>query len=208
MKLPIKGTHKITSPFGPRVHPISGRHSNHNGVDLISTNKDQGIYAPEGGRVTAARKSNAPGGGYGWYVKAIGDSGHEHIFAHMKSGSLKVKLGDRFDEGDRLGTIGATGNVTGPHLHWEVRVSGKFTDPMDYLGVTPKPSVAPQPPKPSVAPVSPPKFKDWEIYTVKRGDTAWGISRRFGVTVKEIAAWNRLKNASVILVGQKLKIKR
>jgi murein DD-endopeptidase MepM/ murein hydrolase activator NlpD len=91
MKLPIKGSYRITSPFGPRVHPISGRQSNHDGVDLISTNKDQGIYAPEGGRVTAARKSNAPGGGYGWYVKAIGDSGHEHIFAHMKSGSLKVK---------------------------------------------------------------------------------------------------------------------
>lgn len=200
MKLPIKGTHKITSPFGPRVHPISGKQSNHNGVDLISTNKDQGIYAPEGGRVTAARKSNAPGGGYGWYVKAIGDSGHEHIFAHMKSGSLKVKTGDRFDEGDKLGTIGATGNVTGAHLHWEVRVSGKFTDPMDHLNsAKPENSVTPKPV--SVAP-------QWITYTVKRGDTVWAIARRYGVSVAEIAAWSGLKNANVIRVGQKLKIKR
>lgn len=204
MKLPIKGSYKITSPFGPRVHPISGRHSNHNGVDLISTNKDQGIYAPEGGRVTAARKSNAPGGGYGWYVKAIGDSGHEHIFAHMRTGSLKVKLGDKFDEGDRLGTIGATGNVTGAHLHWEVRVKGKFTDPMEHLSTN-------APERPSVAPVTPPKpapVSEFITYTVKRGDTVWAISRRYGVSVKEIAAWNGLKNANVILVGQKLKIKR
>lgn len=203
MKLPIKGTYRITSPFGPRVHPISGRRSNHNGVDLISTNKDQGIYAPIGGRVTAARKSNAPGGGYGWYVKAIDTEGNEHIFAHMKSGSLKVKLGDTFDQGDRLGTIGATGNVTGPHLHWEVRVKGKFTDPMDHLGQ----SAAP---KPSVAPVRPvaPKPSEWITYTVKRGDTVWAISRRFGVTVKQIAEWSGLKNANVIRVGQKLRIKR
>lgn len=204
MKLPIKGSYKITSPFGPRVHPISKRQSNHNGVDLISTDSDQGIYAPEGGRVTAARKSNAPGGGYGWYVKAIGDSGHEHIFAHMKAGSLKVKTGDRFDAGDRLGTIGATGNVTGAHLHWEVRVKGKFTDPMDHLDSAKPVSVAPEPAKP-VERIMP---SEWITYTVKRGDTAWGISKRYGVTVKEIADWNRLRNASVIRVGQKLKIKR
>jgi LysM repeat protein len=99
-------------------------------------------------------------------------------------------------------------------LHWEVRVKGKFTDPMDHLGkpeisVTPKPvSVAPQAPKPVVAPVTAPKFKDWEIYTVKRGDTVWAISRRYGVSVGEIAAWNGMKNANVLRVGQRLKIKR
>jgi murein DD-endopeptidase MepM/ murein hydrolase activator NlpD len=200
MKHPLKGTHKITSPFGPRVHPISGKHSNHNGVDLISLG-DQTIYAPEGGRITAARKSTAPGGGYGYYIKMVGDSGHEHILAHMKSKSFKVKEGDLVDQGDALGRIGATGNVTGPHCHWEVRVQGKFTDPLDHLTTD-------APEKPSVAPVTAPKPPEVKTHTVVRGDTVWALSRKYGVTVKEIAEWSGLKNASVIQVGQKLTVKK
>lgn len=200
MKHPLKGTWKITSPFGPRVHPISGKHSDHNGVDLIS-NGDQIIYAPEGGKITAARKSTAPGGGYGYYVKMTGDSGHEHILAHMKSKSFKVKEGQTVDQGDALGRIGATGNVTGPHLHWEVRVKGQFTDPMEHLATD-------TPEKPSVAPVTASKPPEVKTYTVKRGDTVWAISRKFGVTVKEIAEWSGLNNANIIRVGQKLTIKK
>ena len=200
MKHPLKGTHKITSPFGPRVPPISGAHSNHNGVDLISLG-DQTIYAPEGGRITAARKSTAPGGGYGYYIKMTGDSDNEHILAHMKSKSFKVKEGDLVDQGDALGKIGATGNVTGVHLHWEVRVKGKFTDPLDHITTD-------APKKPSVAPVKPPKPTEVKTHTVVRGETVWAISRKYGVTVKEIAEWSGLKSANIILVGQKLTIKK
>lgn len=199
MKLPLKGKHKITSPFGPRTHPISGQASHHNGVDLISY-ADQTIYAPIGGRITAARKSTAPGGGYGYYVKMIDTDGNEQIFAHMKARSLKVKVGDTVETGDPLGTIGATGNVTGPHLHWEVRVKGKFTDPMDHIKDAPE--------KPAKAPVKPQPKDEWFTYTVKRGDTVWGISRRYGHSVADIARWNKLANASIIRVGQKLRIKK
>lgn len=197
MKLPLKASHKITSPFGERIHPISGKRSHHNGVDLISYG-DQTIYAPIGGKITEARKSTAPGGGYGQYVKMLDTDGNEHIFAHMKNGSFKVKKGDTVKTGDALGTIGATGNVTGPHLHWEVRVKGKFTDPMDHLDAPEKPQDAPQRPQ----------ADSWVVHTVKRGDTVWALSRRYGVTVKEIADWNKMKNASVIRVGQKLRIKQ
>jgi murein DD-endopeptidase MepM/ murein hydrolase activator NlpD len=201
MKHPLKGNNKITAQFGPWVHPISGKHTNHNGVDLISLD-NQTIYAPEGGEITAARKSNAAGGGYGYYIKMVGDSGHEHILAHMKSKSFEVSTGDLVDQGDELGTIGATGNVTGAHLHWEVRVRGKFTNPLDHI----TDDVAPEPePMPAVFTAT---KKLPTIHTVVRGDTVWALSREFGVSVRQIAEWSGLKNASVIRVGQKLTVKK
>lgn len=139
IEYPIKGklnrNFKITSPFGPRVHPISGRRSNHNGVDLIRKDgkPNEPILAPEAGRILAARKSNHPTGGYGYYVKMQGKSGAVHLMAHMVKNSLKVKKGDVVEQGDVLGLMGTTGNSTGVHLHWEVRVKGKFTDPIKWM---------------------------------------------------------------------------
>jgi len=136
---PIKGSlnrnFKITSPFGPRVHPISGRKSNHNGVDLIRKDGKHGepILAPESGRILAARKSNHPTGGYGYYVKMQGKSGVVHLMAHMVKKSLRVEKGDVVEQGDVLGLMGTTGNSTGVHLHWEVRVNGKFVDPITWI---------------------------------------------------------------------------
>jgi LysM repeat protein len=196
MKNPLKGNNKITAQFGPWVHPISGRHTNHNGVDLISLD-NQTIYAPEGGEITAARKSNAAGGGYGYYIKMVGDSGHEHILAHMKSKSFEVATGDTIKQGDELGTIGASGNVTGEHLHWEVRVNGKFTNPLDHITEDVAPEPKPEPAKSATI-----------THTVVRGDTVWALSRKHNVTVRQIAEWSKLKNASVILVGQKLIVKK
>ena len=200
MKHPLKGSNKVTSPFGPRIHPISGQQSDHNGVDLISLD-NQTIYAPEGGKITAARKSNAPGGGYGYYIKMVGDSGHEHILAHMKSKSFEVSTGDLIDQGDALGTIGETGNVTGKHCHWEVRVNGKFTDPLDHITDDVEPESEPEP--------TPEPAKSATItHTVIRGDTVWALSRKHNVSVRQIAEWSNLKNASVIRVGQKLTVKK
>lgn len=141
IKYPIKGElnkqFKITSPFGKRVHPISKKVSMHNGVDLVKkTGKSLGepILAPEAGRILEARKSTAPGGGYGYYVKMQGKSGVVHLLAHMVPNSLKVKKGWVVEQGDVLGLLGSSGNSTGPHLHWEVRVNGKFVDPIDWIG--------------------------------------------------------------------------
>src|SRR6056297_650024 len=106
---PIKGclnrNFKITSPFGPRVHPISGRKSNHNGVDLIrkDAKPNEPILAPEAGRILTSRKSNHPTGGYGYYVKMQGKSGVVHLMAHMVKDSLRVSKGDVVEQGDVLG---------------------------------------------------------------------------------------------------------
>lgn len=147
IQYPIKGSlnrqFKITSPFGPRVHPISGRKSNHNGVDLVRKDgkPNEPILAPEAGKILAARKSNHPTGGYGYYVKMQGKSGVVHLMAHMVRNSLKVRSGDVVEQGDVLGLMGTTGNSTGVHLHWEVRVKGKFVDPIKWIGQNGEPEL-------------------------------------------------------------------
>jgi murein DD-endopeptidase MepM/ murein hydrolase activator NlpD len=145
---PIKGDldkqFKITSPFGTRKHPITGKISNHNGLDLVKrSGKSEGepIIAPETGKVLEARKSTAPGGGYGYFVKLQGKSGTVHLLAHMIPNSLKVKKGWVVEQGDVLGLLGTSGASTGPHVHWETRVKGKFVDPLTMVGSTGKPKL-------------------------------------------------------------------
>ena len=145
---PIKGEldkqFKITSPFGTRKHPITGKVSNHNGLDLVKkSGKSEGepILAPEAGKVLEARKSTAIGGGYGYYVKLQGKSGTVHVLAHMIPNSLKVKSGWVVEQGDILGLLGTSGASTGPHVHWETRVKGKFVDPLTMIGSNGMPSL-------------------------------------------------------------------
>lgn len=129
---PVGAKYTITSPFGWRKHPITGTRRLHAGVDLVTGKKVQPIMAPEDGVVLEARKSTAPGGGYGWFVKMRGKSGATHLFAHLVPNSIKVKKGDRVEQKTELGTMGTSGASTGIHLHWEVR--GKVpVDPIKWL---------------------------------------------------------------------------
>lgn len=128
---PVKGKYRITSPFGWRVHPITGKRRLHAGVDIVTGRASTAIIAPEAGRVIEARLSNAPGGGYGYYVKFKGISGATHLMAHMRQ-DLAVKKGDRVKQGQKLGIMASTGASTGVHLHWEVR--GKLpVDPIKWM---------------------------------------------------------------------------
>lgn len=129
---PVGAKYTITSPYGWRKHPITGARRLHAGVDLVTSKKVQPIIAPEDGVVLEARKSTAPGGGYGWFVKMKGKSGATHLFAHMVEGSLVVKKGDRVKQSAKLGVLGNSGASTGPHCHWEVR--GKVpVDPIKWM---------------------------------------------------------------------------
>jgi len=137
IQYPIKGDlnkdFRITSPFGPRVHPITGQQRNHNGTDFVMTSGRRGepILAAEPGLVLESRKSTAAGGGYGYYVKIQGqETGAVHIYAHMVAGSLVVKKGQIVKAGQVLGNMGTTGASTGVHLHWETIVGGRPIDPL------------------------------------------------------------------------------
>ena len=129
---PVKGKYSVSSPFGWRLHPITGKRRLHAGVDIVTGRKDTAIIAPEDGVVIEARKSTAPGGGYGWFVKYKGISGATHLMAHLVENSVAVKKGERVKQGQKLGIMGTTGASTGIHLHWEVR--GRVpVDPIKWM---------------------------------------------------------------------------
>jgi murein DD-endopeptidase MepM/ murein hydrolase activator NlpD len=117
---------RITSPFGPRRHPIFGVRSMHSGIDLAAP-RGTPIKSSEGGLVIYS-------GWYGGYGKvAIVDhsKGFSTLYAHMDR--IAVKVGDRLRQGQTIGYEGATGYATGPHLHFELRSKGKPQNPVIYL---------------------------------------------------------------------------
>jgi murein DD-endopeptidase MepM/ murein hydrolase activator NlpD len=117
----------ITSPFGPRRHPIFGVRSMHSGIDLAAPYGTP-IKASEGGVVIYS-------GWYGGYGKVIildHAKGFSTLYAHLSS--TKVAVGTRVRQGDVVGFEGSTGYATGPHLHFEVREQGKPKNPVIYLG--------------------------------------------------------------------------
>lgn len=116
---------KITSLMGMRIHPVQKTKKHHNGTDIWSPHEPCWIEAPYDGKVIEAKKSTAPGGGFGNYViilMKIDGKSYTTLFAHMQDGSLKVKKGQKVTAGTPLGKMGTTGMSTGKHLHWELRL--------------------------------------------------------------------------------------
>ncbi len=127
-KLPIRGKFRVTAIYGQRGQYWA---NGHKGIDFVS---DEGyVYAPTDGTV---RVVAFDAGGWGQYV-SLGDAlGSRHLLCHMVRGSVTVRAGQTVRAGDRIGTIGATGNVTGPHLHYELHDSeGEVLDVTKYIGI-------------------------------------------------------------------------
>jgi murein DD-endopeptidase MepM/ murein hydrolase activator NlpD len=121
---PVKAI--ISSPFGPRRHPIFGVRSMHSGIDLAAP-RGTPIKASEGGLVIYAGWY----GGYGQVVILDHSKGYTTLYAHLDK--IMVKVGDRVGQSKTLGLEGATGYATGPHLHFEIRSNGKPQNPIYYL---------------------------------------------------------------------------
>ena len=121
---PVPG--RITSGFGPRLHPILGYTRMHTGVDMTAP-LGQGIRAGAAGTVIVAGTY----GGYGLTVIIDHGGGMTTLYAHQSK--LFVSRGESVGAGDTVGEAGATGLATGPHLHFEVRINGTPVDPADYL---------------------------------------------------------------------------
>lgn len=116
---PTRGGY-VTSNFGSRW----GR--NHNGID-ISHNTGDPVYATFDGTVKEASYKNS----YGNKILLEHEGKLETIYAHLNS--FNVKVGDKVKKGDLIGRVGNTGNSTGSHLHFELRVEGKPVDPRKYI---------------------------------------------------------------------------
>ena len=123
---PVKNSFRFTSAFGPRRDPKTGGRRMHNGVDFAA-GVGTPLYATADGVVTHAGWQS----GYGRLVKIQHEFGIETRYAHQSK--LRVKVGQKVSRGDHIGDMGASGRVTGVHLHYEVRVGGKAVNPMIYI---------------------------------------------------------------------------
>ena len=117
---------RISSPYGYRIHPISGVSKLHAGVDLASGMGTR-ILAAYDGKVIAAGYN----GSMGNYVMI--DHGDGLVTVYMHASALLVSTGQKVSRGQRIANVGSTGNSTGPHLHFAVRLNGAYVDPMPYL---------------------------------------------------------------------------
>lgn len=118
--MPVKSSFRYTSGFGTRWGRL------HAGTDLAGP-VGTPIYAPADGVVTHAGWQS----GYGRLIKIKHEFGIETRYGHLSA--FKVKVGQRVSRGERIGDMGNSGRSTGPHLHYEIRVSGKPIDPMIYI---------------------------------------------------------------------------
>ena len=120
--------YRITSNFGYRIHPISKVRKLHGGVDLVKNHNDP-IYAFRKGTVSFAGRNNQ---GFGNLVIVNEPNGYRNFYAHLNS--INVKKGQKVTTNTMIGRQGATGNVTGSHLHFEVRNKNNVAvDPIKYI---------------------------------------------------------------------------
>lgn len=121
---PVTGT--ITSPFGWRTNPMGGGPEFHQGLD---------IAAPMGTAVTSAAAGTVIMaqwyGGYGNYILIDHGGGYSTGYGHLSA--MYVSVGQSVARGQAIGAVGSTGQSTGPHLHFEVRIAGKPVDPAPRL---------------------------------------------------------------------------
>ena len=123
---PLPGWYRISSPFGYRINPVSGRPQNHSGID-IPANGGTPILACKSGQVITSVYGTGAYWSYGNYVVIDHGNGNSTLYAHMSSRA--VSEGQMVTQGQVIGYVGTTGNSTGNHLHLEVRVNGQRTDP-------------------------------------------------------------------------------
>ena len=121
---PVRGW--ISSRFGYRVSPFTGRRELHKGLDIVNRAGTPVVVTADGQVVFAGYK-----GGYGKMV--IIDHGLGKVTKYGHLSKVAVRNGDLLVRGQELGLLGNTGRSTGPHLHYEVVVNGKVVNPVDYL---------------------------------------------------------------------------
>lgn len=118
--------YRITSGYGGRRDPFTGRWTSHNGIDM---------QQPAGTPILAT----GPGtvvltgwhGGYGWMVEVDHGMGVRTRYAHMQS--ILAEKGQKVEAGTKVGLVGSSGRSSGPHLHYEILIDGKAVDPTNFL---------------------------------------------------------------------------
>lgn len=125
-KFPLASYTRISSSYGYRIHPITGTNKLHSGIDYAAP-YGTAIYAAEDGVVLTSGWVN----GYGYTVTINHGGGYVTLYAHCSK--LLVSAGQSVTAGQTIAKVGSTGNSTGNHLHFEVKVNGKAVNPAGYL---------------------------------------------------------------------------
>ena len=188
---------KVTSYYGKRTYTYRGKKVSdfHRGIDLVGGTE---IVAIADGTVTVTCNTGAQYG-QACYVRIKHSNGWYTLYYHLKSGSVCVKKNQKVVKGQKLGIMGATGKATGVHLHFQIDKgsSSSAINPYDYVFNNKE-----------LVPSSTPSTNK-RYYTVVKGDTLWGIAKRYygnGNQYPKIAKANNIKNPDIIHIGQKLLI--
>jgi murein DD-endopeptidase MepM/ murein hydrolase activator NlpD len=115
----------MRSGFGGRRHPILGYVKMHTGVDW-ATAYGTPIFASGNGAI----EKIGPEGGYGKYIRIKHANGYETAYGHMSAFAKGMEVGKKVRQGQVIGFVGSSGLSTGPHVHYEILVNGRFVDPM------------------------------------------------------------------------------
>ncbi len=122
---PMQG-YRLSSSYGMRTHPVLGGRRGHTGIDLAAPTGTP-VYATADGLVSRASRFSS----YGNFISIEHGGDLQTRYAHLSG--YAVAEGDRVTKGQLIGFVGSTGRSTGPHLHYEVRVSGDAVDPRPYM---------------------------------------------------------------------------
>jgi murein DD-endopeptidase MepM/ murein hydrolase activator NlpD len=117
---------KVTSLFGIRKDPFTGRATYHSGFD-IGGNTGDPIYAAADGIVTISERDRVHG------INVMIDHGRGVSTRYLHLHKNIAEVGDKVQKGEIIGELGSTGRSTGPHLHYEVSINGKNVDPVPYI---------------------------------------------------------------------------
>ena len=117
----------LSSSYGMRISPISGKWKFHSGIDLAAP-EGTSVYACKGGTVSVCGYNDTV---FGNYIILRHSNSMTSIYAHLSR--ILIKKGDTVSAGMEIGKVGMTGEATGPHLHFEIRVNNVSTDPQKLL---------------------------------------------------------------------------
>lgn len=123
---------RISSSYGRRTNPITGKRHTHTGIDLTCKRGEE-IYAPADGVIETVRPSKK---GFGNFLTVRHSFGFMSSYAHLQK--FKVRSGQFVSKGDLIATCGNSGNSTGPHLHYEVRFLGRALNPQYTIDWNPE----------------------------------------------------------------------
>jgi murein DD-endopeptidase MepM/ murein hydrolase activator NlpD len=122
-----KGNYRLSSAFGYRVHPITGKSKKHMGLDFAAP-RDKKVYATASGTVVSILRSKT---GYGTHIIIRHRFGFRTLYGHLTK--ILVGKGQFVKQHELIGTVGSSGDSTGYHLHYEISKNGERIDPIPSL---------------------------------------------------------------------------